>query len=170
MLAIVAVNAVGGIHQDFAPGSLILPDQIIDYTYGRKHTFFEDDTESVTHIDFSHPYSEQLTHLLTEAAENANIPIFNFGTYACTQGPRLETAAEIRRLKNDGCDVVGMTAMPEAGLARELEIEYASINIVANWAAGLSEDSISMDEIEKVVGKAIDKVKRIIDQFICLKS
>ncbi|MBF0264255.1 MAG: S-methyl-5'-thioinosine phosphorylase [Gammaproteobacteria bacterium] len=166
--SIVAVNAVGGLHPDFSPGSIVLPDQIIDYTYDRLHTYFDENIHSVTHIDFTYPYTKSVIDKLSQAALNADISIYQHGTYGCTQGPRLETAAEINRLIKDGCDLVGMTAMPEAALARELELEYASINIVANWGAGLSDDVITMNDIEKVVSHAIDKVKTIIGEFVKL--
>jgi 5'-methylthioinosine phosphorylase len=145
---IIAVAAVGGISGEMAPAHIAIPDQIIDYTYGRKHTFFEDENYPVTHIDFSRPYSSILRSALIVAAANAHINISPASTYGCTQGPRLETAAEIKRMEKDGCDLVGMTGMPEAALAKELGMEYASISVVANWAAGKTEDEITMAEIE----------------------
>jgi 5'-methylthioinosine phosphorylase len=145
---VVAVAAVGGIRADMAPGQLVVPDQIIDYTYGRTHTFFEDDLSHVTHIDFTHPYSAWLREKLLVAAKVAGIDAIDGGCYGCTQGPRLETAAEIARMERDGCDLVGMTGMPEAALARELELDYACCAVVANWAAGKSDHEITMDEIE----------------------
>lgn len=145
---IIAVAAVGGLSKAMAPAQLAIPDQIIDYTYGRKHTFFEDDLEHVTHIDFSFPYSSELRKQLIDAAQSHTIPLNNTGTYACTQGPRLETAAEIKRLQRDGCDLVGMTGMPEAALAKELDMDYAALAVVANWGAGMTENEITMAEIE----------------------
>lgn len=164
--AVIAVNAVGGIRDDMAPGSLVIPDQIIDYTSGRINTFFEKNLSHVTHIDFSYPYSRELSQLILNSAENINIDIINGGTYAATQGPRLETAAEIQRLKRDGCDIVGMTGMPEAALARELEIDYASICVNANWAAGLSDELITMAAIEKNLDAGLEKVRRLIADVI----
>ena len=164
--AIIAVNAVGGIRDDMAPGSLVIPDQIIDYTSRRINTFFEEKLEHVTHIDFSYPYSSDLSQIILDSAHNLNIAIIQGGTYAATEGPRLETAAEIQRLKRDGCDIVGMTGMPEAALARELEIEYASICVNANWAAGLSNELITMAAIEKNLAGGLEKVRRLIEDIL----
>lgn len=146
---IVAIAAVGGIGAEMAPGQLAVPKQIIDYSYGREHTFFADDLEHVTHIDFSEPYTPALRQRILQAAQTAGLAITDGGTYGCTQGPRLETIAEIKRLQQDGCDLVGMTGMPEAALARELNIAYANVSVVANWAAGIVEGEITMEEIEK---------------------
>jgi 5'-methylthioinosine phosphorylase len=143
------VAAVGGIRTDMTPARLVIPDQIIDYTWGRISTFYEDAGDEVVHIDFSQPYCETLRQRLLVAAVAAAIDVVNGGTYGATQGPRLETAAEISRMERDGCHLVGMTAMPEAALARELGLCYASCAVVANWAAGKGEGGvISMDEIE----------------------
>lgn len=144
---IIAVAAVGGITDAMAPAQLAIADQIVDYSYGREHTFFADDLEHVTHIDFTEPYCPQLRLRLIAAAANAGIAASPTATYACTQGPRLETAAEIRKLERDGCDIVGMTGMPEAALARELEIPYAALAVVANWGAGKVAGEITMEEI-----------------------
>lgn len=146
---ILAVAAVGGITPAMGPAQIAIPDQIIDYSYGREHTFFADDLEHVTHIDFTEPYSPALRQRIIQAATDANIAIETTGTYGCTQGPRLETVAEIKRMQQDGCDLVGMTGMPEAALAREQELAYANISVVANWAAGVVEGEITMEEIEK---------------------
>lgn len=146
---IIAVAAVGGIGSAMAPGHIAIPDQIIDYSYGREHTFFADDLEHVTHIDFTEPYSPSLRKRIMHAASLSGIEITSTGTYGCTQGPRLETVAEIKRMAQDGCDLVGMTGMPEAALARELNLAYANVSVVANWAAGIVEGEITMEEIEK---------------------
>jgi 5'-methylthioinosine phosphorylase len=145
---ILAVAAVGGIRADMVPGRIAVPDQIIDYTYGRAHTFFEDDLEQVTHIDFTRPYSPWLREKVLNAAQVAGVTAIDGGVYGCTQGPRLETAAEIVRLERDGCDLVGMTGMPEAALARELDLDYACCAVVANWAAGKQAGEITLEEIE----------------------
>ena len=147
---IIAVAAVGGITPNMSPAHIAIPDQIIDYSYGRKHTFFEDENDPVTHIDFSYPYSQTLRSKLIHAAKQAGIHISPIGTYGCTQGPRLETTAEINRMGQDGCDVVGMTGMPEAALAKELGINYAAVCVIANWAAGKMEGEITMAEIEQI--------------------
>ncbi|WP_198264517.1 S-methyl-5'-thioinosine phosphorylase [sulfur-oxidizing endosymbiont of Gigantopelta aegis] len=159
---IISVNAVGGIREDMVPGSLALPDQIIDYTTHRVNTFFETNLTSVTHIDFSYPYDEALSQLVLSTAQEEGIDIIKGGTYAATEGPRLETAAEIQRLKRDGCDLVGMTGMPEAALARELGIDYVSICVNANWAAGLSDELITMDVIEKNITDGLKQVRRLL--------
>ncbi len=144
---IVVVNAVGGISEAMSPRSLVLPDQIIDYTSAREHSFFNGGEEGVQHTDFSTPYSARMRALLRQVAARTGQTLIDGATYACTNGPRFETAAEIARLRNDGCDIVGMTAMPEAILAREIEIEYASIALVVNWAAGINEGLVGMPEI-----------------------
>ncbi|WP_445370852.1 S-methyl-5'-thioinosine phosphorylase [Methylomonas sp. HW2-6] len=146
---IIGVAAVGGIGAAMEPAKIAIPTQLIDYSYGREHTFFADELEHVTHIDFTEPYTPSLRQRILRAANTAGIEVYDGGVYGCTQGPRLETIAEIKRMANDGCDLVGMTGMPEAALARELEIPYANISVVANWAAGIVDGEITMAEIEK---------------------
>ncbi len=157
--AILAVNAVGGIHPDMGTGHFCVPHDVVDYTSGREHTFFADDLEHVTHIDFSFPYSAPLRARLIAALAAEGCAHSDFGVYACTQGPRLESVAEIARLERDGCDIVGMTGMPEAALARELELEYACLALVVNPAAGKSAAVITMAEIEQALHDGIGKVK-----------
>ncbi|HLS86452.1 MAG TPA: S-methyl-5'-thioinosine phosphorylase [Burkholderiales bacterium] len=163
--AVVSVASVGGIRNDLGPGVLVLPDQIIDYTWGRASTFFEGVGAPVNHIDFTEPYSAPLRRRLLAAAARCGEPIVDGGVYAATQGPRLETAAEITRLERDGADVVGMTGMPEAALAREVSLEYAAINLVANYAAGRgdSEHAVPLDRIEAVLAESMGRVRRIIE-------
>lgn len=161
-----AVAAVGGIHDAMYPGRVGFPDQVIDYTWGRKHTFFEDDLTHVTHIDFTYPYDDDMRQLLMTSAREVNLDAVEGGTYGATQGPRLETAAEIRRMKHDGCDVVGMTGMPEAALARELGIGYASCTVVANWAAGLDPAPITMAEIERHLSTGMENVRQLFGALI----
>lgn len=165
--AIVSVASVGGIREDFAPGTLVVPDQIIDYTWGRKNTFFDGGEAPVRHIDFTHPYDEKLRHRLLAASAAAGETVFDGGVYASMQGPRLETAAEINRLERDGAHLVGMTGMPEAALARELELPYAAINVVVNYAAGRSssEHGIHFDSIELVMQEAMVRVRRILEEL-----
>ncbi len=160
--SILAVAAVGGIGSKMAPGKVAFPNQIIDYTYGRPATFFEENLEQVSHIDFSFPYSEAIRSKLVSAAHSAGINAIEKGVYGCTQGPRLETAAEILRMERDGCDLVGMTGMPEASLARELELEYACCAVVANWAAGKSEGTISMEDILRNLERGMESVVRLL--------
>jgi 5'-methylthioinosine phosphorylase len=163
---IIAVAAVGGITEAMAPAQIAIPDQIIDYSYGREHTFFADDLEHVTHIDFSFPYTQNLRNRLIAAAQHINLSVSTSGTYACTQGPRLETATEIRRLKNDGCDLVGMTGMPEAALAKELDLAYANISVVANWGAGILDTEITMAEIEQNLIVGMDNAIKLLKQTV----
>ncbi|MBD3610600.1 MAG: S-methyl-5'-thioinosine phosphorylase [Gammaproteobacteria bacterium] len=161
---VIAVNAVGGIDDDMGPGALIIPDQIIDYSYGRPMTFFEDSLDTVVHIDFTHPYCESLRQLLLRAAEIADLKLVDHGTYGATQGPRLETAAEIRRMERDGCDLVGMTGMPEAALAKEQALCYASICLSVNWAAGKEEGEITMQAIEACMVEGMEKVRGLLEK------
>ena len=164
---ILAVAAVGGIHPDMGPGSLVVPDQLIDYTWGRPSTFYEGDLDSVTHVDFTYPYDAPLRETFLAAGRALDLPMIDGGTYGATQGPRLETAAEIRRLERDGCDVVGMTGMPEAVLAREAGIDYASLNVVANWAAGVHDgETVSMKEIEKTLSTAMRQVRSVLKEIL----
>jgi purine nucleoside phosphorylase len=163
----VAVNAVGGIHQCLGPKAVAIPDQIIDYTYGRESTIFDGcHVESVQHVDFSFPYDESLRAALLIAAGKADIEVLERGTYGATQGPRLETAAEIRRMKQDGCDMVGMTGMPEAVLAREFGLAYACLALSVNWAAGLTNAVISQQEIEQALSEGMDNIHRILKHFL----
>lgn len=165
---IVAVATVGGIRADCIPGALVVPHQIIDYTHGRHGTYFEGNEEPVTHIDFTEPYDEGTRQRLLGGARRAGVEVIDGATYGCTQGPRLETAAEIRRLERDGCCVVGMTGMPEAALARELEIPYASMCVVANYAAGkgASGTTISFEDIRRVLDGSMDLLHRVLEETV----
>ncbi|WP_426149614.1 S-methyl-5'-thioinosine phosphorylase [Pseudomonas sp. DC3000-4b1] len=164
--AIIAVNAVGGIHAAMGTGHLCVPHQLVDYTSGRDHTFFADDLEQVTHIDFSYPYSEALRQQLISALAAQGEAYSDFGVYGCTQGPRLETVAEIARLERDGCDIVGMTGMPEAALAREIDLAYACLALVVNPAAGKSTDVITMAEIEAALHEGIGRVRAVLAKVL----
>jgi 5'-methylthioinosine phosphorylase len=165
---IVAVAAVGGITEEMLPAHIVIPDQLIDYSHDRKHTFFEDENYPVTHIDFTYPYCPKLRLSLIAAAAKADIKISPTGTYGCTQGPRLETAAEIKRMERDGCDLVGMTAMPEAALAKELGMDYAAISVIANWAAGKTAGEITMTEIERHLHLGMANTAELLKAFILL--
>ena len=161
--AIIAVNAVGGIHAAMGSGHLCVAHQIIDYTWGREHTYFAgDDLEQVTHIDFSYPYDEVLRSKLNTALQALGYAHSSHGVYGATQGPRLESVAEIARMERDGCDIVGMTGMPEAALARELELPYACLALVVNPAAGKSSGVITMAEIEQALLEGIGRVKAVL--------
>jgi len=150
---IVSVASVGGIRYDLAPGTLVVPHQIIDYTWNREMTFQSGTDGAVVHIDFTEPYSANIGETVVDGA-----------VYAATQGPRLETAAEINRLAGDGADIVGMTGMPEAGLARELELPYAALCVVANWAAGRGDSvhRIEFDQVGATLQSSMDRVRNII--------
>lgn len=163
---IISVNAVGGIHQDTAPGTLIVPDQIIDYTWGREHTFFDGPDALENHVDFTDPFHPGISQQLLEHCETLGIAVKWGGVYGCTQGPRLETAAEINRMRRDGCAVVGMTAMPEAALARELGLDYVSVAMVVNWAAGVREGTITLDEIRRELEKGVEQTRLLLEKFI----
>jgi 5'-deoxy-5'-methylthioadenosine phosphorylase len=159
---IVGMAAVGGITAVMAPGVLGVPDQIIDYTWGREHTLFETELASVTHIDFTDPYCETLRETLLTAAKQVGIPVHDGGTYGATQGPRLESRAEIARLERDGCDLVGMTGMPEASLAREIGLCYACLALSVNWAAGKTDGPITMADIEENLKTGMVKARAIL--------
>jgi 5'-methylthioadenosine phosphorylase/5'-methylthioinosine phosphorylase len=148
-----------------APAKIAIPGQLIDYSYGRAHTFFEDSLEHVTHIDFTYPYTPALRAQLLDAGYAAGLRIIDGGVYGCTQGPRLETPAEIARMERDGCDMVGMTSMPEAALAREAELDYACCAVMANWAAGKTEREITMAEIEANLHQGMADVARLLQAF-----
>ncbi|MDX1574102.1 MAG: S-methyl-5'-thioinosine phosphorylase [Methylophaga sp.] len=167
---IMAVAAVGGISDVMLPGVLAVPDQIIDYTWGRDSSLFSEDFSADKHIDFTYPYDAGLRRKIIDAAANIELLIIDGGTYAVTQGPRLETAAEVRRLASDGADMIGMTAMPEAAIARELGLAYASVAVVANKAAGLDEKTLTMDDILQTIAVAMDNVKQLISALVSVKS
>jgi len=162
---VLSVSSVGGIRDDLNPGDIIIPDQIIDYTYGRDFTFVDGRDCSVTHIDFTHPYCPQLRARILAAARIANEFCVDGGTYAAVQGPRLETAAEINRYERDGATMVGMTGMPEASLAKELGINYATIAVVVNHAAGRgsSRDGVHLENVSAVAQLAMARVRNIIE-------
>jgi 5'-methylthioadenosine phosphorylase len=165
---VVSVASVGGIRADMLPGVIAVPHQIIDYTWGRKNTFFEGGEQPVTHIDFTEPYSAPLRRRIVDAAGACDEAVIEDAIYAASQGPRLETAAEIDRLERDGVDVVGMTGMPEAALAREADLDYATIAVVANFAAGRADSlhGVRLEDIEQVLQKSLARVRRIIEQLV----
>lgn len=165
---IISVASVGSIRADLEPGDIVLPHQIIDYTWGRKSTFFDGNGTPVTHVDFTEPYDASLRQRVEAAAEQLSIDVKIGAVYAATQGPRLETAAEIDRFERDGADVVGMTGMPEAVLARELGVPYAAINVVANHAAGRgsSANGIHFDSLEHVLHAAMGEVRAVIEKLV----
>ena len=167
-----SVATVGGVGDGFGPGTLVVPDQIIDYTHSRKSTFFEGAEARVTHVDFTLPYSARLRTRLLESARAIGEPIVDGATYACTQGPRLETAAEIERIARDGGDLVGMTGMPEAALAREAGLDYAVLGLVVNHAAGRGESrhAIKLEDLESVMKQTVTRAVRILERAVSGES
>ncbi len=165
---IASVATVGGIHPDLVAGTLVVPDQIIDYTWGRAHTFFVSGERTVVHQDFTYPYCRDMREMILTAAREAGIAVRDGGTYACVQGPRLETAAEINRFEREGADMVGMTAMPEAYLAQEIGICYASIGVVANEAAGrgAATQGIRPQQIETVLERIMPEVRLLLERLV----
>lgn len=167
---VLAINAVGGIGERMTAGVIAIPQQLVDYTWGREHTYYDGrggalsvaKSDGLEHVDFTLPYSLALRQQLLEAARRVGVPVIDGGVYAATQGPRLETAAEIRRLDNDGCDLVGMTGMPEAALARELGLEYASLCLVVNPAASEAAGEITMADIARVLAAGMEDIHRLL--------
>jgi len=170
---VLAINAVGGITERFGPRVVAVPDQIIDYTWGRISTICEEPGTPVVHVDFAEPYTESLRQAVLRAAAKAALPLVDGGCYGATQGPRLESRAEVARLRRDGCDLVGMTGMPEAGLARELGLDYACLALVANWAAGCGAGAdagpaaeITMAEVLANVEAATAPLPRLLEALL----
>lgn len=174
---IIALAAVGGIRPDCTPGKVVIPDQLIDYTWGRDPSFAYDQktpsndlatptclTQVPAHIDFTEPYDAPLRARLLTAAQATAIACVPNATYAVTQGPRLETAAEINRYEQAGAHIVGMTALPEAALARELGLAYANLAFVVNAAAGRGTVIITAD-LEKNLKTATDNAYTVLRHF-----
>jgi 5'-methylthioadenosine phosphorylase len=160
--AIFSVSSAGSLDETYAPGSLAVIDQIIDYTYGRKHTYFEGVEQPVVHIDFSEPFDAPLRQRLIDGAAQAQVPVLTDGTFACTQGPRLETRAELRRFKQDGAHMVGMTLMPEAALARELELPYAALVIVAAFAGRSEWRLLSLENARAALEPTFENLGKVL--------
>ena len=165
---LLAVATVGGISSDLKAGDIVLPNQILDYTHGRKNTYHDGIELPVKHIDFTEPYSNLMRQLCKQAAMNINQALRDDGVYACVQGPRLETAAEINRLERDGASLVGMTGMPEAVLARELGLQYAAICPIANQAAGRGDsvNGIHYEEVITTLDLTMIKVRALIEETV----
>ncbi len=161
--AIISVNGVGGISPSLQPGDIVIPDQIIDYTYGRENTFYNDFSKGIQHVEFTYPFDKALRHnVIQSLSKQPDLRAVTSGVYGCVQGPRFETAAEIIRMATDGCTLVGMTAMPEAVLARELELPYVSICTVANMAAGINDEPIAMEDIMKFMEEGLSNIQELI--------
>jgi len=167
-MRVASVAAVGGIHEDLTPGVIAIPNQIIDYTHGRDFTYFDGREHSMVHIDFAHPYTYSLRRKILDAAQRSGVTCRDGGVYAAVQGPRLETAAEINRYERDGADMVGMTGMPEAVLARELGMDYATIAVVVNDAAGRrnSREGVRLEAVAEVIPPTMEKVRSLIECLV----
>ncbi len=165
---VISVATVGGVRLEYGPGTLVVPDQIIDYTHSRASTFFQGADAAVVHVDFTQPYSARLRDLLLTAGSRCGQQVFDGGVYACTQGPRLETAAEIERIARDGGDLVGMTGMPEAALAREADLDYAALCVVVNHAAGRgsSAQRIELKELDEVMRTTVKRAICVLEDAI----
>ena len=159
--SVIAIAAVGGIAKSMKPAAVAVPDDVIDYTFGREHTFFDGVRAPLSHVDFSEPYAPRLRRALLQGARRAGVKLVDGGVVGVTQGPRLESPAEIARLKRDGCTMVGMTGMPEAALAREAGLDYACLALSVNWAAGLGSGDIHA-EIERTVADGMKKVRAVL--------
>lgn len=163
---VLAVYAVGGLHEPYAPAVLAAPDQLIDYSWGREHTFSDSDAVPLLHVDFTHPYEGPLRRSLLAAARHSSADLVDGGCIGVFQGPRLESAAEIERARRDGCDMAGMTALPETALARELGLDYAGLAVVSNWAAGVSGELLSEQDIAATLREPMERVRRIIGALV----
>jgi len=159
---VLAVYAVGGLHAPYGPGTLAAPDQLIDYSWGREHTLSDSADVPLLHVDFSWPYAGPLRKALLAAARQSAVDLVDGGCIGVFQGPRLESAAEIRRARNDGCDLAGMTALPEAALARELGLDYAGLAVVSNWAAGVEAAPLSEEDIAETLREPMQRVRRVV--------
>lgn len=163
---VLAVSAVGGTHEPYSPGTLAVPDQLIDYTSGREHTYCDSEHVPLVHVDFSWPYEGPLRSALLSAAADAAVEVVDGGCIGVFQGPRLESAAEVRKARQDGCDMAGMTSLPEAGLARELGLDYAGIAVISNWGAGVTEDRLCEDNIAETLEEPMSRVRRVVSALI----
>lgn len=161
---IIALNTVGVITAGQHPGELAIPDQVIDYTFGRDHSIYDGESDSLNFIEFTEPFAGHLRADLRSAAANSGIAVHDGGAYAVMQGPRLETIAEVNRLERDGADYIGMTAMPEASLARELDMDYACLSLIVNYAAGRGEKAIHAD-IEESTATARSRAMTILQEY-----
>jgi purine nucleoside phosphorylase len=163
---VLAVYAVGGLHEPYAPATLAAPDQLVDYSWGREHTYSDRETAPLVHVDFTWPFAGPLRDCLLAAAADAAVDLVDGGCIGVFQGPRLESAAEIERARRDGCDMAGMTALPEAGLARELRLDFAGLAVVSNWAAGVTAGPLSEDDIAATLHEPMQRVRRLVAAII----
>jgi 5'-deoxy-5'-methylthioadenosine phosphorylase len=163
---VLAVSAVGGITENYAPGTLAISDQLVDFTWGREHTYHDSPDVPLVHVDFTHPYGGPLRERLLRAARVASLDVVDGGCIGVFQGPRLESAGEIRMARSAGCDMAGMTSLPEAGLARELGIDYAGLAVVSNWGAGVHDELISEDDIAETLQEPMTRVRQLLATLI----
>jgi 5'-methylthioinosine phosphorylase len=159
---VLAVYAVGGLHEPYGPATLVAPDQLIDYTWGRQHSYSDSPDAPLVHVDFTYPFEGPLRRALLAAAQRSSLNVLDGGCLGVFQGPRLESAAEISRARRDGCDIAGMTALPEAGLARELGVDYAGLAVVSNWGAGVSDELLSEDDIAATLREPMSRVRELV--------
>jgi len=159
---VLAVSAVGGITEKYTPGTLAVPNQLVDYSWGREHSYCDSEHVPLVHVDFTHPYDGPLRRALLQAAKNAALDVVDGGCIGVFQGPRLESAAEVERARRDGCDMAGMTSLPEAGLARELGLDYAGVAVVSNHGAGVSEEMISEEDIAETLREPMNRVRKLV--------
>lgn len=159
---VLAVSAVGGVCKPYGPATLAVPDQLIDYTWGRKHTFCDSAKVALEHVDFTRPYEGPLRETLLKAARDASIEVVDGGCIGVFQGPRLESSAEVEKARRDGCHMAGMTALPEAGLARELGLDYAGLAVVSNWGAGVTGEALSEDHIAATLKEPMMRVRTLV--------
>lgn len=163
---VLAVYAVGGLHEPYAPATLAAPDQLVDYTWGREHTYCDSESAPLVHVDFTWPFAGPLRGCLLAAAADAGVELVDGGCIGVFQGPRLESAAEIRRARRDGCDMAGMTALPEAGLARELGLDFAGLAVVSNWGAGVTAGPLSEDDIAATLREPMQRVRQLVAAMV----
>ncbi len=169
---VVAVSTVGGIAPALRPGGLAVPDQLIDYTWGRAATYYDEAKAGFAHVDMTNPFDSGIAGKLLSAAKRLGKTINPNGVYACTQGPRLETAAEVRRIARDGADMIGMTLYPECALARELGIPFAGICVSVNHAAGMGDSAqgIDFESLKSLVGKAVLEAVDIVREMVAFEA
>jgi 5'-methylthioinosine phosphorylase len=159
---VLAVSAVGGVCEPYGPGTLAAPDQLIDYTWGREHTYSDSEDVDLVHVDFTRPYDGPLRRMLLQAADQAGVSVRDGGCIGVFQGPRLESAAEIERARRDGCHLAGMTSLPETALARELGLDYAGLAVVSNWGAGVTPGLLSEDDIAETLREPMERVRQVV--------
>ena len=163
---VLAVSAVGGVCEPYGPATLAVPDQLIDYTWGRNHTFCDSEHVELEHVDFTRPYEGPLRRILLKVARAASIDVVDGGCIGVFQGPRLESSAEVEKARRDGCHMAGMTSLPEAGLARELGLDYAGLAVVSNWGAGVTGKALSEDDIAETLKEPMMRVRTLVNALL----